>query len=121
MHCPVSGGFPGAPARRTAHPITVRRAHEPPAHPARSALTSKGPAGQPTRAHIVIVMTDTRPTSAFHAANADPAVTERLAAALDMQAANAGVRRLREWAQTRLAVRPGERALDVGSGTGSET
>ncbi|WP_030244821.1 methyltransferase domain-containing protein [Streptomyces sp. NRRL S-350] len=66
-------------------------------------------------------MTTPRPTSAFHAANTDPAVTERLTAALDVQAANAGVRRLRAWAHDRLAARPGERALDVGSGTGSET
>ncbi|MGF1425652.1 methyltransferase domain-containing protein [Kitasatospora sp. LaBMicrA B282] len=66
-------------------------------------------------------MPDARPTSAFHAANLDPAVTDRLIAALDAQAANPGVRRLRSWAHTRLAARPGERALDVGSGTGSET
>jgi SAM-dependent methyltransferase len=66
-------------------------------------------------------MTDPRPTSGFHAANADPSATSRLTAALDSQAANAGVRRLREWAHTRLAARPGERALDIGSGTGSET
>ncbi|MFF2116775.1 methyltransferase domain-containing protein [Kitasatospora sp. NPDC058184] len=66
-------------------------------------------------------MTDPRPTSAFHAANADPADTDRLVAALDAQAANPGVRRLRAWAHERLAVRPGERALDVGAGTGSET
>ncbi|MEU9042917.1 MULTISPECIES: methyltransferase domain-containing protein [unclassified Kitasatospora] len=66
-------------------------------------------------------MSDPRPTSAFHAANADPAATDRLTAALDVQGANAGVRRLREWAHARLAARPGERALDVGCGTGSET
>ena len=66
-------------------------------------------------------MTDPRPTSAFHAANADPSVTDRLALALDIQEANVGVRRLREWAHARLAARPGERALDIGSGTGSET
>ncbi|MFE7591605.1 hypothetical protein ACFU6K_19575, partial [Kitasatospora sp. NPDC057512] len=66
-------------------------------------------------------MTDPRPTSAFHAANADPADTDRLVAALDAQAANPGVRRLRAWAHARLAARPGERALDVGAGTGSET
>ncbi|MEV7601542.1 methyltransferase domain-containing protein [Kitasatospora sp. NPDC089797] len=67
-------------------------------------------------------MTDPRrPTSAFHAANADPAVTARLVAALDAQAENPGVRRLREWAHAQLAARPGERALDVGAGTGSET
>ncbi|MFF9639963.1 methyltransferase domain-containing protein [Kitasatospora aureofaciens] len=62
-----------------------------------------------------------RPTSAFHAPNTDPSVTDRLVAALDVQAANPGVRRLREWAHAHLAARPGERALDVGSGTGSET
>jgi SAM-dependent methyltransferase len=66
-------------------------------------------------------VSDPHPTSAFHAANADPAVTDRLVAALDAQAANAGVRRLRGWAHTRLAARPGESALDIGSGTGSET
>ncbi|MFD5465724.1 methyltransferase domain-containing protein [Kitasatospora sp. NPDC127059] len=66
-------------------------------------------------------MSEQHPTSAFHAPNADPAVTDRLVAALDVQAANPGVRRLREWAHACLAVRPGERALDVGSGTGSET
>ncbi|MCC9306270.1 methyltransferase domain-containing protein [Kitasatospora sp. RB6PN24] len=65
-------------------------------------------------------MTDPRPTSAFHAANADSSVTARLIAALDSQAANPGVRRLREWAHARLAASPGERALDVGCGTGSE-
>lgn len=41
--------------------------------------------------------------------------------ALDAQAASAGVVRLREWAHAELAARPGERALDVGCGTGSET
>ncbi|WP_380282673.1 methyltransferase domain-containing protein [Kitasatospora purpeofusca] len=66
-------------------------------------------------------MTDPRPTSAFHAANADPAVTGRLVAALDAQAANPGVQRLRAWAHGRLAAAVGERALDVGCGTGSET
>ncbi|MET8540600.1 methyltransferase domain-containing protein [Kitasatospora sp. NPDC004799] len=69
-------------------------------------------------------MTDPRPTSPFHAANAagaDPALTDRLIAVLDVQAANPGVRRLRAWAHEQLAARPGERALDIGAGTGSET
>ncbi|RAG86423.1 SAM-dependent methyltransferase [Streptacidiphilus pinicola] len=66
-------------------------------------------------------MSEPRPTSAFHAANADPAVTDRLVTALDAQAVYDGVRRLRAWAHARLGVRPGERALDIGSGTGSET
>ncbi|MFF2078832.1 methyltransferase domain-containing protein [Kitasatospora sp. NPDC058162] len=66
-------------------------------------------------------MTDPHPSSAFHAPNADPATTEWLVTVLDVQAANPGVRRLREWAHAHLAARPGERALDIGSGTGSET
>ncbi|MFB7470276.1 methyltransferase domain-containing protein [Kitasatospora sp. NPDC056184] len=66
-------------------------------------------------------MTDPRPTSAFDPANADPAVTGRLVGVLDQLAASPGVRRLRAWAHERLAVAAGERTLDVGSGTGSET
>ncbi|WP_316524491.1 methyltransferase domain-containing protein [Kitasatospora brasiliensis] len=66
-------------------------------------------------------MTDPPPSSAFRTANIDPAVTERLTAVLDVQAANPGVRRLRAWAHERLGAHPGERALDIGSGTGSET
>ncbi|TDP98097.1 methyltransferase domain-containing protein [Labedaea rhizosphaerae] len=45
----------------------------------------------------------------------------RLVEALDAQAATAGVMRLRDWAHAELAARPGERALDVGCGTGSTT
>jgi ubiquinone/menaquinone biosynthesis C-methylase UbiE len=59
-------------------------------------------------------------TSGFHTANIKPDV-ERLVGALDAQASATGVMRLREWAHGELAARPGERALDVGSGTGSET
>ncbi|MFC1432074.1 methyltransferase domain-containing protein [Streptacidiphilus sp. N1-3] len=47
--------------------------------------------------------------------------TDRLVGALDAQAANAGVRNLRAWAHRGLAARPGERAMDIGAGTGSET
>lgn len=47
-------------------------------------------------------------------------MTGRLVGALDGQAASAGVRRLRAWAHDGLAVRPGERAVDIGAGTGSE-
>ncbi len=43
-----------------------------------------------------------------------------LVAALDMQAALPGIRRMRHWAHEALAVGVGERALDIGSGTGSE-
>ncbi|MFE6871234.1 methyltransferase domain-containing protein [Kitasatospora sp. NPDC057692] len=66
-------------------------------------------------------MTDPRPTSAFDPGNTDPAVTGRLVDVLDQLAASPGVRRLRAWAHERLAAAAGERTLDVGSGTGSET
>ncbi|WP_326843925.1 methyltransferase domain-containing protein, partial [Streptomyces sp. NBC_01558] len=47
--------------------------------------------------------------------------TARLVGALDAQDVNNGVHRLRSWAHSALAVRPGERALDIGAGTGSQT
>jgi SAM-dependent methyltransferase len=62
-----------------------------------------------------------RPTSAFHAENMSDSMTGRLVGALDAQAAISGVRGLRAWGHAGLAARPGERALDVGAGTGSET
>jgi len=62
-----------------------------------------------------------RPTSAFHTDNMSVSSTDRLVAALYGQAAIAGVQRLRAWAHLGLSVRPGERALDIGAGTGSET
>ena len=65
-------------------------------------------------------MSSSQPTSAFHTQNMSEAMTGRMVGALDAQAASAGVRRLREWAHLGLAVRPGERAVDVGTGTGSE-
>ncbi|RZS36828.1 methyltransferase family protein [Herbihabitans rhizosphaerae] len=57
----------------------------------------------------------------FHANEIREQDTERLAFILDMQAALDGVRRLRDWAMDGLAVRPGERVVDVGSGTGECT
>lgn len=66
-------------------------------------------------------MGDSRPTSAFHTANVNTAHTDRLVGALDSQEASPGVRRLRDWAHRGVAPQPGERALDIGSGTGSET
>ncbi|WP_042391805.1 methyltransferase domain-containing protein [Streptacidiphilus carbonis] len=66
-------------------------------------------------------MGDTRATSAFHTGNMSSDRTEALVAALDAQAASAGVRRLRAWAHLGLAAAPGERVLDIGAGTGSET
>ncbi|MFD4254944.1 methyltransferase domain-containing protein [Amycolatopsis thermoflava] len=56
----------------------------------------------------------------FRADRIDPAVVARQAEILDLQAATPGVRRLRAWAHEALAVRPGERALEIGCGTGSE-
>ncbi|WP_189209704.1 methyltransferase domain-containing protein [Actinokineospora fastidiosa] len=61
----------------------------------------------------------TQPPS-FRAEKTDDAQLARLVEVLDRQAATPGVTRLRAWAQDALAVRPGERALDIGSGTGSE-
>ncbi|HEU5456394.1 MAG TPA: methyltransferase domain-containing protein [Nocardioides sp.] len=49
------------------------------------------------------------------------AQTELLTMLLDLQAAQPGVIRLRDWAFERLAPEPGETAVDVGSGTGANT
>lgn len=65
-------------------------------------------------------MGETRPTSEFHAPNITDESVARLVAALDAQDTNDGVQRLRAWAHSALAVRPGERAIDIGSGTGSQ-
>ncbi|MET8244504.1 methyltransferase domain-containing protein [Streptomyces sp. NPDC005202] len=66
-------------------------------------------------------MGETEPVSGFRKQNIAAVDVERLVAALDQQDAAAGVRRLRAWAYEALAVRAGERALDVGSGTGCQT
>ncbi|MFF3401970.1 methyltransferase domain-containing protein [Streptomyces sp. NPDC002659] len=66
-------------------------------------------------------MRDSRPTSAFHSDNITASATDTLVGVLDMQAASAGVRRLRDWAQLGVAARPGERAVEIGSGTGAVT
>jgi len=66
-------------------------------------------------------MGETRPASEFNAQNSAAANVDRLVAALDKQEANDGVRRLRAWAHAAVGARPGERAVDIGSGTGSET
>jgi SAM-dependent methyltransferase len=62
--------------------------------------------------------TDQAPS--FHADQVDSAQIDLLVAILDMQAALPGIERMREWAHEALAVAAGERALDIGSGTGSE-
>ena len=66
-------------------------------------------------------MGETRPTSNFHVPNISADKDAWLVAALDAQDANDGVRRLRAWAHTAVAARSGERAIDIGSGTGSQT
>lgn len=66
-------------------------------------------------------MTENSSGPSFHADRvADSAHHDQLVTILDAQAALPGVRRLRQWVREGLAVAPGERALDIGSGTGSE-
>ncbi|MFD6155745.1 methyltransferase domain-containing protein [Nocardia sp. NPDC060256] len=50
----------------------------------------------------------------------DRAGQDQLVDVRDLQAALPGIRRLRDWAHDALALRPGEHALDIGSGTGTE-
>lgn len=50
----------------------------------------------------------------------DSAGRDQLVDVRDLQAALPGIHRLRTWAHEALALRPGERAVDIGSGTGSE-
>ncbi|MGH3859862.1 methyltransferase domain-containing protein [Actinokineospora sp.] len=56
----------------------------------------------------------------FRAERINPADLDRLVALLDLQAALPGIQRLRQWAMLALDPQPGEKALDVGAGTGSE-
>nr|WP_054816874.1 methyltransferase domain-containing protein [Nocardia arizonensis] len=50
----------------------------------------------------------------------DSAGQDQLVDVRDLQAALPGIRRLRNWAHEALALRPGESAIDIGSGSGSE-
>ncbi|WP_067858150.1 class I SAM-dependent methyltransferase [Nocardia shimofusensis] len=50
----------------------------------------------------------------------DSAGQNQLVDVRDLQAALPGIQRLRTWAHQALALNPGERAVDIGSGTGSE-
>lgn len=56
----------------------------------------------------------------FHADRVDSGQLDILVTILDLQAALPGIQRMRRWAHEVLAVTAGERALDIGSGTGSE-
>ncbi|MDF3301250.1 methyltransferase domain-containing protein [Streptomyces tropicalis] len=66
-------------------------------------------------------MGETAPGSGFRTQHIAATDVQRLVAALDLQDAAAGVRRLRSWTHDTLAPRSGQRVLDVGSGTGSQT
>jgi ubiquinone/menaquinone biosynthesis C-methylase UbiE len=50
----------------------------------------------------------------------DSAGRDQLVDVRDLQAALPGIRRLRNWAHDALALQPGEHAVDIGSGSGSE-
>lgn len=50
----------------------------------------------------------------------DAAGRDQLVDIRDLQALLPGIERLRQWAHDALALRPGDAALDIGSGTGSE-
>ncbi|MFR9752703.1 methyltransferase domain-containing protein [Nocardia sp. 004] len=50
----------------------------------------------------------------------DQAGQDQLVDVRDLKAALPGIRRLRAWAHEALALRPGEHAVDIGSGTGTE-
>ncbi|MGW2372245.1 MULTISPECIES: hypothetical protein [Kitasatospora] len=52
-------------------------------------------------------MTDPLPTSAFHAPDPAPSITDRRIGALDVHATDPGVRRLREWAHAGVGRGPG--------------
>ncbi|MBJ8346133.1 methyltransferase domain-containing protein [Antrihabitans sp. YC2-6] len=65
-------------------------------------------------------MTEPSSPLSFRSDEIDEAALDQLVMVLDLQAALPGIQRLRAWAQAALAAAPGEHALDVGSGTGSE-
>ncbi|MFI5783224.1 methyltransferase domain-containing protein [Nocardia sp. NPDC051570] len=66
-------------------------------------------------------MAETGHASSFHADRVgETAQHQRLVDVLDAQAAMPSVQRLRRWALDAVGVEPGDRTLDIGSGTGSE-
>ncbi|MBF6329377.1 methyltransferase domain-containing protein [Nocardia transvalensis] len=58
--------------------------------------------------------------SPFHSGRVGETGQQRLVDILDAQAALPSVQRLRRWALDTVGVEPGDRTLDIGSGTGSE-
>ncbi|MEV0947247.1 methyltransferase domain-containing protein [Rhodococcus sp. NPDC049939] len=66
-------------------------------------------------------MTDPPLRPSFQSDEIDRSALDGLVATLDLQVEIPGVQRLRKWSHDALRVRPGERVLDIGSGTGSET
>jgi precorrin-6B methylase 2 len=58
---------------------------------------------------------------AFKPESIDDDAVRQMVAILDAQDGSPSIERLRAWALERAAVRPGERAIDVGSGTGTMT
>ncbi|WP_067888917.1 methyltransferase domain-containing protein [Nocardia vaccinii] len=65
-------------------------------------------------------MSDQRGVPSFHIDQIDHPEQDLIVRILDDQAALPGVVRMREWARAALALQPGETALDLGSGTGTE-
>ncbi|SDD19537.1 methyltransferase domain-containing protein [Actinokineospora iranica] len=57
----------------------------------------------------------------FRSDRIDTTPIDPLVEVLDLQAGLPGIVRLRAWGRQALAAQPGERVLDVGSGTGTET
>ncbi|WP_067691516.1 methyltransferase domain-containing protein [Nocardia jejuensis] len=65
-------------------------------------------------------MSEQNPIPSFHVDRVHDTDNELITRVLDLQAEVAGVVRMREWVRDALAVREGDTALDIGSGTGSE-
>lgn len=65
-------------------------------------------------------MSESQSFPSFHSDKVGQGQQEVLISVLDQQAELASIQRMRSWASGALALRPGERALDIGSGTGSE-
>ncbi|MFF3572134.1 methyltransferase domain-containing protein [Nocardia jiangxiensis] len=65
-------------------------------------------------------MSDQQGLPSFHIDRIDHPEQDLIVRILDNQAALPGVVRMREWARAALALHPGDTAVDLGSGTGTE-